>query len=44
MPYWDDCILRWGKAAFFLHDAGWWVAWDQVIRVSASWPTWRTFH
>lgn len=40
MPWWDDCILRWGKAEFLLHDDGWWIAWDQVIRVQGRWPRW----
>jgi hypothetical protein len=44
MPWIDDCILRWGKAAAMLHDGGWWFAWDQIIRLSGRWPTWRTFN
>ena len=44
MPYIEDSILHWGRGAFLLHDAGGWIAWDQVIRVSGAWPTWRTFH
>lgn len=38
-PAFDGPIINWGKFSFLLHDNGWWIATDSVIRVSASWPT-----
>lgn len=44
MLKYEDGIWHIGRWDFLIHDAGWILARDMVIRLEASWPTWRTFH
>lgn len=43
LPYVEDHILKWGKLHALLHDNGWWIAWDQIIKAQGRWPTRATF-
>lgn len=39
----EDGIVRIGRWMFLLHDEGWTLARDQVVRLDARWPTYLTF-
>jgi hypothetical protein len=34
----EDGIWWWGRWSFLLHDTGWLIARDQVIKLEARWP------
>lgn len=39
MPWKDeDGIWRWGMWMFLLHDRGWLVCYDQVLKCEMPWP------
>lgn len=38
-PFW---II--GPWELMLHDSGWIVCRDQIVRLEGTWPTWKTFH
>jgi hypothetical protein len=39
MPTFDGPIVNWGRFSFLLHDNGWWLACNDVIRISSRYPS-----
>jgi hypothetical protein len=39
----DDTMWHWGRWSFLLHDTGWLLARDQLIKLERAWPTVATF-
>lgn len=42
-PTKDGDFWNWGRWSLLVHDRGWLLACDQIVKFDCPWPTYRTF-